>query len=41
MSVTFPTNSGSVENLNDAAFQGLIPYAPDECASLKWPHLEA
>lgn len=27
MSVTFPTNSGSVENRNDSAFHGLIPYA--------------
>ena len=25
MSVTFPTSSGSVENRNDSAFQGLIP----------------
>ena len=26
MSVTFPTSSGSVENRNDSAFQGLTPY---------------
>lgn len=26
MSVTFPTSSGSVENLNDSAFHGFTPY---------------